>query len=130
MRTAVDRSGQPERAFQAAVIELAQRLGWRVAHFRATRTVDRQGRHRWQTPVDGDGAGFPDLVLARAGRILFVELKTDRGRLSPAQAEWRDVLELAAWEAPGVVRVRVWRPRDWPEIELELARPRPSRDRG
>ena len=116
MKTAVDRSGQSERAFQAAVIELARRLGWKVAHFR----VAQNARGDWRTPVAADGAGFPDLVLARAGCILFVELKTDRGRLTPNQEAWRDVLELAAFEAPAVLAVYVWRPRDWPEIEVEL----------
>lgn len=33
--------------------------------------------------------GVPDrLVLLPGGRVFLVELKTDTGRLSPAQAEW------------------------------------------
>jgi hypothetical protein len=116
VRTAVSRLGQPERAFQGAVLELAMRLGWRTFHARKAQNA----RGDWRTPVAGHGAGFPDLVLVRGGRVLFVELKADRGRLSPAQASWGNALEMAAWEAPGVVRYFVWRPRDWPEIEREL----------
>jgi hypothetical protein len=32
--------------------------------------------------------GFPDLVLAKHGRLYFFELKTEKGQLSPAQAAW------------------------------------------
>ena len=32
--------------------------------------------------------GFPDLVLLRGSVLLFVELKSIHGRVSPAQAEW------------------------------------------
>lgn len=125
MRTAVDRLGQSERAFQAAVIELARRLGWKVAHFRPAQNA----RGDWRTAVAGDGAGFPDLVLVRGGRLIFAELKTDRaGRPPPEQRAWLDALELAAWEAIGVVAVFVWRPRDWPAIELELGVRRRERE--
>src|SRR5437667_4476291 len=35
-----------------------------------------------------DGAGFPDLVLVRPPRVLFVELKRDAyGKLSPSQVD-------------------------------------------
>lgn len=50
-----------EAELQSAVIELARTLGYRVAHFRAARTA--QG---WRTPVEADGAGFPDLVKGEA----------------------------------------------------------------
>ena len=113
----------PEAAFQASVIELAQRLGWRVAHFRKAQNANGN----WRTPVAADGAGFPDLVLVR-DRIIFAELKTDAGRVSPDQRAWLDALahalDLADDEAPADrdhVLVRVWRPRDWAAIRVELA---------
>ena len=56
-------------------------------------------------------AGFPDLVLVRPPRILFVELKTDKGRVSPAQRLWLYTLA----KCPGV-EVYLWRPRDWDSI--------------
>ena len=34
--------------------------------------------------------GFADLMVLCAGQILFLELKSLKGRLSPAQAEFRD----------------------------------------
>lgn len=72
-------------------------------------------RGEWQTAVAGDGAGFPDLVLAR-DRVLFVELKRNSGTLRPDQVTWRITLLAAGADH------RVWRPRDWNEIERELSR--------
>jgi hypothetical protein len=50
-----------EREFQRQVIDLARLLGWRCAHFRPGRTA-----RGWRTPVQADGAGFPDLQPVRA----------------------------------------------------------------
>lgn len=58
-------------------------------------------------------AGFPDLVIV-GNRVLFVELKSQSGRLSRQQAEWINVLRGAG------VEVHVWRPSDWPEIRVRL----------
>lgn len=88
-----------ERELQSAVIECARLLGWRVAHFRPAETSKG-----WRTPVEADGAGFPDLVMARRGRLLFVELKSEKGKLRPEQVAWLDALNPLAF---------VWRPADW-----------------
>lgn len=105
-------SGAPvtESEFQRAVIELAHLRGFLVAHFRATKTAT--GRHL--TPVAADGAGFVDLVLCGRGRIMFRELKTDRGRLTAPQRRWGELICAAGgdWD--------VWRPRDWTRIEEQL----------
>lgn len=78
-----------EADFQRQVTDLAQRLGWAWVHFRPART-----QAGWRTPVSGPlGAGWPDLVLVRGPRMLLLELKSRRGRLTPAQ---RDVLALLA----------------------------------
>ncbi|MGI3213200.1 VRR-NUC domain-containing protein [Roseovarius tibetensis] len=37
--------------------------------------------------------GFADLMVLCDGRVLFLELKTPRGRLSPAQAGFRDAVQ-------------------------------------
>jgi hypothetical protein len=97
-----------ERDFQRAVIEAAQLLGWRVAHFRPAQT-----KHGWRTPVQADGKGFPDLVLLRGRELLVRELK-DGGKLTPEQNAW-----LAAFAAASV-DARVWTSDDWPEIERTL----------
>lgn len=97
-----------EREFQRTVIATARHLGWRVAHFGAA-TV-RSGRVL--TPVLADGAGFPDLVLVRE-RIVYVELKSAKGRLSPRQREWMRALLEAGQEA------YVWRASDWQDGTIE-----------
>ena len=99
---------QTEAEFIGAVIEMARLLGWRVHHGRPGRTVKG-----WRTPIQGD-MGFPDLVLVRGGRLLFVELKTERGRLSEGQKDWLQAL------GGCVGRAHLWRPRDWVEIEKAL----------
>ena len=93
-----------ERDWQRFVIDLAQLHRWRVAHFRPAMTS--QG---WRTPVEADGAGFPDLVLVRE-RVVYVECKADRGRLGLEQELWIDALKAAGQD------VRVWRPRDEAEV--------------
>jgi hypothetical protein len=76
--------------------------------------------------------GFPDLVLVRPPRLLFVELKTERGKLTADQVAWLEDLEMVsatfvgrAWDPPAdplppPVEVYVWRPSDRPEIERIL----------
>ena len=84
---------EPTEAQMArAIIAAARFTGWRVAHFRPARTT-----HGWRTPVQGDGAGFPDLVLVhpRDGLVWWAELKMPAGRLAPEQIAWRDALEAA-----------------------------------
>jgi hypothetical protein len=99
-----------ERDFQSAVIEAARALGWTVAHFRPARTG-----HGWRTPVQADGKGFPDLCLVR-DRVLFVELKRDKGKLTREQAAWVTKLRWAGAE------VYVWRPDDWEDAVRVLKR--------
>lgn len=101
-----------ERELQTAVIECAHLLGWRVAHFRPAETSKG-----WRTPVEGDGKGFPDLVLVRGAALIFAELKSATGRLSPEQDVW-----LAALQDTRRVIVAVWTPADWTNgaIEAEL----------
>ena len=88
-----------EREFQAAVTELAKTCGWKVYH-----TYDS----RRSNP------GWPDLVLAKPPRLLFVELKAQKGKLRPEQQEWLQTLLECQQDA------RIWRPADWEAIEKVL----------
>ena len=54
-------------------------------------------------------AGFPDLLLAGPCGILFRELKSLHGPVSPAQRRWLAALRASGQDA------RVWRPGDWPD---------------
>ena len=110
---------QTESEFETAVVDLAHLRGWVVAGFRPAR-VTRQGREIYETPVKWDGKGFPDLVLARPsytaakGRILWVELKSEKGQLSQEQEEWARTITAAGGEW------YCWKPSKWNEIEKVL----------
>jgi len=103
-----------EAEWQQQVIDLAHVHGWRVLHVRPA----QNSRGDWRTPVAADGKGWPDLTLVR-DRVLFAELKTNRGRLAPEQRRWLDALEAAGAE------VAVWRPKDFPTVLDTLKRNRP-----
>jgi hypothetical protein len=62
---------------------------------------------KWATPLQGD-AGLPDLILCKPPRLLFAELKRERGRVSEAQADWLDALSRCSG-----VEVYLWKPSDW-----------------
>lgn len=87
------------------IVDTAHLYGWRVTHFRPART-----EKGWRTALQGDG-GFVDLVLAKHGTVLHVEVKTDRGKVRPDQLEWAKEI------GPSY---RLWRPRDWEQVLLEL----------
>jgi VRR-NUC domain len=107
---------QSESHFQAAVVELAERLGWRVSHFNDSRreVVDRRSGER-KLVGDKSAKGFPDLVMARAPRLVIAELKAEKGKLSSSQEEWLEDLRAI----PGV-EVYVWYPYAWDVVERVL----------
>lgn len=83
-----------ERDLQDQVVVLAKVFGWLCFHpYYSQRS----------TP------GFPDLTLARNGRLIFAELKTEKGQLTDAQKNWLDQLSHCI---RGDVDVYVWRPTD------------------
>ena len=83
-----------EKPFQDGVLKLARFHGFTLRYH----THDS----RRSAP------GFPDLVLVntRTGRVLFRELKTNKGRVSPEQQEWLDGLTACGMDAGA------WRPND------------------
>ena len=96
----------PEREFQQQVVDLAHIFHWQVAHFRPA-----WSKKGWRTAVSADGAGFPDLVLAKERRLAFLEVKSEKGRLTVAQEEWLKILK-----ATGKCEVHTCKPSDWQEI--------------
>lgn len=90
-----------EKQWQAQVVEWAHRGGWRVFHvYDMTRSA----------------GGFPDLVLVKPGRpVIYAELKTVNGRISPQQKAWLADLK----DAEGA-DVYVWRPTDEAVVKAAL----------
>ncbi len=105
-----------EAEFQQTIIDAAHLFGWRVAHFRPARVLVN-GQETYRTAVSADGAGFPDLILVKPPRLLVVEIKSDRGRLSFKQEEWFvDFMQCG-------IECHIWKPRDnWQAIEDCLRR--------
>lgn len=93
-----------EKAFMQQIITLAKLRGFMVYHTHDSRK---------STP------GFPDLVLAKQGKIIFAELKTEKGRTSKHQQEWANALTHHGPRKP-THTYHEWRPSDWPTIERSL----------
>ncbi|MBS0202822.1 MAG: VRR-NUC domain-containing protein [Planctomycetes bacterium] len=102
----------PEAEFTTATIELAQWYGWRVTHFRPL----RKSNGKWETAVQGDGKGFPDLLGLReeTGQRFVAELKCNSNETSSDQDDW-----LKAFEVCGTPAF-TWYPRDIEEIKTVL----------
>ena len=90
-----------EAELQSAIVEMANWLGFKLAYHTHDSTHS--------------AAGFPDLVLVstRARRVLFVEVKSEKGKLSDDQVRWYAGLNAAGAE------VFVWRPSDWKNGAVE-----------
>jgi hypothetical protein len=96
-----------EQDFTRSLLKAAKQLGWRTAHFKAAML----GSGRWATPVQGDGKGWPDLVLVRGKRLLFVELKSLTGEMSDEQVDWM----YALWQTGA--ECYLWTPNsNWMEV--------------
>jgi hypothetical protein len=90
-----------EAELQTSIIETARLRRWLVCHQRPART--NQG---WRTAITGD-PGCPDLVMVKGGRLIFAELKSERGKLTVEQVAWLDRLG-----SVDGIEVYVWRPSD------------------
>lgn len=103
----VDR--MPEDRFQEMLRRWAEDAGWLYYHVRNS---------------EGSNPGWPDTVLLdpRTFRLLIVELKAERGRVSDDQRAWLDCL--AGATAP---EVGLWRPRDLETIRAILEDPEGTR---
>lgn len=107
-----------EAEFKNQVIELAKRYGWLIHH--DLPAIRSNGS--WATNTQGH-AGFPDLVLARRGSVIFAELKSMTGKVTPGQTAWIKQLEGDPDQLKNVdMIVQVWRPDDMEMIINTLDR--------
>lgn len=86
-----------EKDFQARVSHLMTLVGWRVYSIPDSRRATV--------------SGFPDICAWHPikNRLIFVELKREKGRLSEAQKQ-------VIGELSKLAEVYVWRPSDWDDI--------------
>lgn len=87
-----------EKQFQTHLIRYAKSRGWRVYHTFCSKRSE---------------PGFPDLVLVRE-KVLFRELKSEKGRVTQHQRKWGDALLCAGAD------FKVWRPHMIKDIYKEL----------
>ena len=90
-----------EKEFLQQVRDFAKLCSWLVYH-----TYDSRR----------SSEGFPDLVLVRGDKVIFAELKSEKGRETSAQRGWLDALEKVR-----TVEAYLWRPSDWDRI-VEILR--------
>ncbi len=88
-----------EKDFRQAILDLCRYTGWKY-YF------------SW-TSIHSP-AGFPDLILVRGSELIAAELKSEHGRVTPAQQGWIDALSRAG------IEVHVWRPADFDAIVARL----------
>lgn len=132
---------ESEAAFQIKVVNYALYNGWRCYHPPDNRPIKATSGRVY---VQSVAAGYPDLTLAHAEqqRLVFAELKTEKGRPTAEQMEWAtDLAEIATaingYTAAGSdalaglsgqplkvpsVEVYLWRPSHWETIETTLRR--------
>ena len=105
--------GRSEKYFLEKVVKYFEDRGWKAHHHDTNNP-----RHAWVI-----GPGFPDLVLVKKVRrrnrktgkyrtvvkIIWAELKTERGYPTATQKEWLDLLPQS--------NTFLWRPSHWLEIK-------------
>jgi len=91
-----------EKTFQRAVVDLATWNGWKV---------------HWVWNSRHSPAGWPDIFAVRGARMVALELKTERGRITAAQEDWILTLKAAGVEAFFA------RPSEWDMIERLFGAP-------
>jgi hypothetical protein len=94
-----------EAQFQQRIVQYAEARGWLVSHVQSVTMAGKGGRVIRQTPA---AKGFPDLTLARDGKVWFMEVKSESGAVSADQLNW-------LWKLSGVDRAAsFWNGRQTP----------------
>ena len=94
-----------EEAFRLQVRKIARMYGWTLQyHTHSSLRSDK---------------GYPDETWINVDRkrILFIEFKSDKGRIRPEQQQWIDALKAVGQEAA------IWRPKDM-DLVVEVLGPK------
>lgn len=95
-----------EAQLQSAVLDVAERYGWLAYHTHDSRRSQ---------------PGFPDLVMVKRKRVLYVELKQSGKYPTAEQREWLQALYQADQE------VGLWYPQDLQGNVVRVLGPRQER---
>tara|TARA_Y100000310_G_scaffold228287_1_gene230603 strand:- start:1019 stop:1369 length:351 start_codon:yes stop_codon:yes gene_type:complete len=98
-----------ERQFGNQIEHLMLMFGWKFYHVLEQRVYAKR-----------TSKGFPDYVAVRSGTCLFIELKSEIGKMTPAQNEWRIELNQVCRFHIGFLYY-LWRPSDIEEA-IEVLR--------
>lgn len=129
-RALVTGPAMTERDLQRWVIDQARSLGWGVTlSARRSMLAEAEAYHVDAPPLDGlifhpqyslgSEPGWPDLTLIRRRdrRLIFAELKAEKGVVSVRQLEVLELLHSITWrpirpdvDAEPTIEVYVWRP--------------------
>lgn len=104
-----------ESDFQRWVLEVARRLGWAVWHVPAPMRWDAKGGKGFVGARDA--AGLADLICVGQTRVLFLEIKGAKGKLSDRQQDFLDAVNAIASQT---VQAFCFRPGDEDEVEALL----------
>lgn len=79
---------------------------------------------RWHHETDSrkSKAGFPDYTFVGLNGIMFLEIKADKGRVSPQQQAWIESLHRIAILSRGLVYAYIAYPKDWDRVLSDLKR--------
>lgn len=94
-----------ESAYQAQIVDFADRRRWVSMHVHRSRVGDRV-----VTTTGLDGTGWPDLTCFRPPRRVAIEVKRELGKLTPEQEAWLEILAASGFET------LVARPSNWDEV--------------
>ena len=92
---------ETERDFQSWVNDLLALRGWRKVYEDVPLTkCYKCGTYPPQRKV----RGHPDIEIVRGNRLVYLELKSDKGRVQPEQRETIDALKKVTTTSAGIMR--------------------------
>lgn len=100
-----------EAEYQGLIVDTARYLGYEVMHVRRSKGR-RRGGEAWQTTTSIKG--WPDLTIFGDRGLLFVEVKSESGRVTPEQKVVHAQLRAAGQT------VIVSKPSTWPDLVTAL----------
>ena len=96
--------GHDDKAFQALVSATAREHGWLVKN----NILDLYS--------DESDPGFPDLVMVKEGKLMFVELRSDKEKFTAEEHEWLKALSTHQ-RSCGSTFVQIWPISEWDRIK-------------